>query len=164
MRSGKNEAIMNILQRRLPDIRWGVQYGMGFAILFSAYAVIARITAGPTAFDRYHATLVSVVGIYFGGGLVSGTIVGLLRPLAKYAFGAALVGFLAALPITLAIDRLTDDGASWNYIDTVVVVVTSAGLGSLPALIWLQQSVNAKSKAGAPRPDPTADQSSQDGQ
>ena len=153
---------MNIVKRRLPDIRWGVQYGMGFAILFSAYAIIARITAGPTAFDRYHATLVSVVGIYFGGGLVSGTIVGLLRPLAKYAFGAALVGFLAALPIALVIEKLSDDGASWNYIDTVVVVVGSVGLGSLPALIWLQQSVNAKNRAGAPRPDPTADQSSQD--
>lgn len=152
---------MSIVERRLADIRWGVQYGMGFAILFSICAVIQRITVGPTAFDQYHATIVGVLGIYFGGGLVSGVLVGLLRPLAKYALGAALVGFIAAFPVILAIDKLMRGGEAWSYIDTVVVTVSSAGLGSLPALIWLQQTLNAKSRA-VQRPDQASDNPSDD--
>lgn len=135
---------MSFIARRLPDIRWGTQYGMGFALLFSAYAVIQRIAFGPNVFDSYHMTFVSVVGVYLGGGLLSGTLVGLLRPIARYPLGAALVGFLAALPIAFVIEKLSDAGASWNYIDTITVTVCSVGLGTLPALFWLRQAENAK--------------------
>lgn len=94
---------MSFVHRRLPDIRWGVQRGLNIATLFSLYAVITRLVAGPSAFDQYHMNVVTLVGIYIGGALLGGTLVGLMRPMTTNPFGAILVGFIVAAPIVAVI-------------------------------------------------------------
>jgi hypothetical protein len=124
-----------------------VERGLTIAAVFSLYAIVTRIVAGPGAFDQYHMTVVSLVATYVGGALLGGTMVGLLRPITKNPFGAALVGFITAVPITAVLVRFLDEAKTWSSFDTYIVVLGSLAYGVLPALVWLKRSTGAKEES-----------------
>jgi hypothetical protein len=55
---------------------------------------------GPEPFSRLGVSLATVMATYVTVGVLAGAVIGLLRPLTGNGFGAFVVGYLAAVPIT----------------------------------------------------------------
>jgi hypothetical protein len=76
-----------------------VLYGVGFAIVYSAWALLITLAGqGRETLESAGLSLRQVIGIYFAGGVTGGIIVGLAGPLTRSRIGAGLVGYVAALP------------------------------------------------------------------
>ena len=102
--------------RVIRNVIWGVGYGLAFAALFMAWAVIARIIGGADAFGEKGTTLLTVLALYLFGGVAAGGIVGLLRPIVRWRIGSVLVGIIAAEVIYgagwIALNQPRDKGAA----------------------------------------------------
>lgn len=83
------------------NLRWGVKYGLGMAVFFSAYVAILFGVVSISSWQNLFAgaALPAVVAAYFGGGLIGGLIAGALRPLAHWPLGRMAMGFLVAIPV-----------------------------------------------------------------
>jgi hypothetical protein len=106
------QAVWAILRYPTPQARWaaqsgtwlgnafrGLAWGAAAAVVYSIIALLlfalgeARGEAPPAHFP----SLSSIVVSYAAGFLAAGTLVGLLRPLARFPLGAMLLGALGAL-------------------------------------------------------------------
>lgn len=72
--------------------------GVLIGLLYSAVAAIIYVLSDPKQFQEVGIGLTDLVKAYIGGFAVAGAIVGLLLPLGRWAIGAALIGFVAAVP------------------------------------------------------------------
>lgn len=74
----------------LSRIGWGVRWGAGLALVYTAIAFVTSGISGLTAHRR-----LALVLTFLGFGAGAGAIVGLMRPIVKKGvWGAALVGAL----------------------------------------------------------------------
>ena len=62
-----------------------------------------RITAGTAPFDDLDTTYGATAALYYAGGLVGGTLVGLFLPIGRSLWGAALLGILGVFPFYLGV-------------------------------------------------------------
>ncbi len=84
------------------NLLWGIRWGLRVAVAFSAVAfvtVIGRALAEAATVSAVAWTLGRTLGLYLFGAIVSGGLVGLLRPLARSWVGSMFVGFVASLPL-----------------------------------------------------------------
>jgi hypothetical protein len=96
-------------KRRIPhehgsffkDIRWGIGWGLFAACFYALVALVIYAFQGSRPFESKGITLASTVAVYIVGGLIGGTIVGLLRPLTKRRAGAMLLGVIAMIPVSI---------------------------------------------------------------
>lgn len=91
-------------------LRYGVTFGLFAGVL---YAVIAATLVGYGAGRSIKDfPITTVVGLYLGGGILTGLVFGFLAPFCLRRTGAVVVGILAMLPtgllIGLAIREPTD--------------------------------------------------------
>jgi len=118
--------------RVIRNVIWGVGYGLAFAALFMAWAVIARIIGGADTFGQQGTTLLTVLALYLFGGVAAGGIVGLLCPIARWRIGSVLVGIIAAEVIYgagwIALNGPREKGA------VVVVTLIAVFTGTLGGL------------------------------
>jgi hypothetical protein len=132
-----------------PDLRrLGVciAYGIGFALVYSVWVVlITRFPRGAAALDTIGISLARIIGLYFAGGVVGGTMVGLAWPLTRWRVGAGIVGYVAVLPffasLALMDDAMREPAAFW-------FVVLVASLVGFFFAIWLWSD---KHRQGAAR-------------
>ena len=82
------------------NLKWGVKGGLGMALFYCMWVGVLYVLRGPEPFSRQGVSLTTVVATYLAVGVVAGGVVGLLRPLTGNGFGAFVVGYVAALPIT----------------------------------------------------------------
>ena len=92
----------------LERVKGTVLIGLAFACIYSLYVCGLYLLEGPQPFERLHTTLGVVVLSYFAGGIAAGTIVGLLKPLARSRPGAIIVGITAAFFVFLGIGIASD--------------------------------------------------------
>ena len=122
--------------RVIRKVIWGVRYGLAFAALFMAWAVFVRIVGGADAFGEKGTTLLTVLALYLFGGVAAGGIVGLLRPIARWRIGSAIVGIICAEVIY---------GAGWIALNgprekgAVVVVTLIAVFTGIPGGLALHE-------------------------
>jgi len=90
----------------------GIALGLFIATGFSAWVTFLRLTVGTAPFDRLNTTYHATVELYYGGGLVGGTLVGLFLPLRRWPLGAALLGMLGVFPLYFGVALTTSGGAS----------------------------------------------------
>ncbi|HEX5438980.1 MAG TPA: hypothetical protein VFW98_17645 [Gemmatimonadaceae bacterium] len=102
----------------LQNLGWGVRWGLKFAVVYSAFALIALLFGGAAVFQHSGTTFVFAIGLYFAAGLVAGAIVGVLRPVTRGPIGAAIVGVIAAIPICV-LTRFSIDRSPWTIADTI---------------------------------------------
>jgi hypothetical protein len=108
----------------------GMAWGLGMAMLYSAYAIVLATVSGPEPFDKLGVTLETVVMTYLLGGVVAGAIVGALLPLRRTAVGRSFVGFVAAVPVFIGIFyAMQGNPARWDSSDWEGVVVISVAFG-----------------------------------
>ena len=82
------------------NLKWGVKGGLGIASFYCVWVGGLYLLGGPEPFSRLGVSLTSVIATYLVGGVAAGAVIGLLRPLSRNDFGAFVVGYLAAVPIT----------------------------------------------------------------
>lgn len=79
-------------------IKWGVEKAAYYVVLFLGIVLI-KVALG----QDLPGPLWAIIFTYAFGGVTTGAIIGLLRPWAvRSAFGAAITGFIALLPVSFA--------------------------------------------------------------
>jgi hypothetical protein len=84
------------------NLRTGMGYGVAYAAVYSAFVLVLALVVGERLFAGSGTSLVRVVFGYVAAGVGGGLVVGLLLPLGGTKLGAALVGFVAAIPVFFA--------------------------------------------------------------
>ena len=122
----------------LANVLWGVLWGIGYAVFFSLIVLVIYLFRGTRAFDGYGATLGAVLLGYFAGGLVGGTVLGLLRPLNRWKWGAAFVGFVVALPVYASAGVVVSGWyTQWVVEDVLTMVLCALLVGpALGVKLW----------------------------
>jgi hypothetical protein len=127
---------------------WGARWGAIFGLVYATIALVILIFSGTKPFEAQGTTFVNTVIVYMVGGTAAGCVVGLLRPLANNRLGAAVIGFLAALPVG-ALASIGSRVSSFTLIGQSVVVVLFGLIVGVPAGIVLQDlSVQARRDGG----------------
>jgi hypothetical protein len=85
------------------NAKWGVKGGLRAAVVYCLWVGLLFLIGGPETFSRLGVTLTTVMATYVTVGVLAGAVIGLLRPLTGNGFGAFVVGYLAAVPITAGI-------------------------------------------------------------
>jgi hypothetical protein len=126
------------------DLRWGVGWGIGMAVIFSLYAlgvfVVFSITKKHNLFADV--TLPLIAGCYFAGGIVGGCIAGVLRPAARRPLGAMAMGALVAFPVyeavALIIPLLGSDIRTVTFREQLLIGLVCAILVGPPAALSMR--------------------------
>jgi hypothetical protein len=117
-------------RRLLRNVVWGAKWGLAFGV---AYAIIGSgfwIVASDSISRRYGTSFDQLVAVYLLGGVLAGTVAGLLRPLLRSRPGAMVVGVLGAVPIAWLIYHTVAGGDPQGRIASVIwAVVMGAGGG-----------------------------------
>jgi hypothetical protein len=124
------------------------------ALLFSAW--IASLVVLNRSFSLpvrriHHVNAFAVIGLYFGGGIVAGTVLGLMRPLLRSVAGAMVTGFVAALPFFAGCSLLSHPLSQWGSTDTIVTLAASFILGPMTAVMIRAQADEAEHSRKSPR-------------
>jgi hypothetical protein len=110
---------------------------VGFGGLFSLIVIAESVIRGSDVAASVGMTLPVLIGLYLGGGLAAGVLVGLLKPYGRTRSGAALVGMCAAFPVCLvAVLLMVDPGTPIGWVLGCVVGVTAFGGGLAGLTIW----------------------------
>jgi hypothetical protein len=97
------------------------------ALIYCVWVGGLYLLEGPEPFSRLGVSLTSVIAAYLGG-VAGGAIIGLLRPLTRGDFGAFVVGYLAAVPITAGLAiclngwPTTWTGRRWDEFPMLVLI------------------------------------------
>lgn len=110
------------------DMVWGVLFGLAMAGYYSLIAIVIYTFAGSAPFEANNASLGEALAAYWVGGLLGGVIFGLIKPLARNAFGAVVVGIVVATPASVAV-VLAVDGKDviWEAVVIMAVIFGTAG-------------------------------------
>lgn len=137
-------------QRFLRRIVWGAKAGVAFGFGFAVLAVLLRLVGGAESLDGTGFTLTSSIVMYLSGGLISGTTVGALLPLAQTRAGATVVGAIAAIPVAVLLNVTRDGPAEWTVKQISFVaffsLVLGAPTGAMYHRIFLGASTSERDK------------------
>jgi hypothetical protein len=116
--------------RLVANLPWGALSGLLFGVIYVLILGILFVVRGPELFRYYNTSFGEIAILYLYGGVGGGLIVGLLRPLLRWWWGAALVGVVAVIPVGFAFQLMRSGFAAWGPKDTLVVVIFSIGFGA----------------------------------
>lgn len=117
--------ILNTLFR---NIAWGVMWGMVGALGFMLFSLARHVFQGEAPFKVYSLTFRGAIAMYLVEGLLTGVLVGLLRPLAQYFIGAMVLGFSIAFTVYGVAGWAMEgpmsnwDSVSWGALVLVTVI------------------------------------------
>jgi len=118
--------------RRWANVRWGVGWGLAFAVAYSLFVAGVYAVAGPARFMQRDVTLGSTVAAYLFGGAGGGGLLGLLRPLTRSRFGATFVGVIVCMPVSLGfLVAMHGAPTNWNENAIVAAAGTAVLLGAI---------------------------------
>lgn len=98
------------------DVLWGLAWGTGMAVFYSLIALVIALVSLFSEENLFTNFAVGyVIGAYWGGGLLGGALVGLLRPFARWPLGTMLIG----IPVAAAV---------YGAVMIAIVLIESSGL------------------------------------
>lgn len=119
------------------NLRIGVTWGVCYSIAYSAYAALLAAMGGEGSFRRANTTLSKVLLVYWVAGIGVGALVGLLLPLGRRPGGAAVLGFIGAIPVMLGVGMATEPSTNWLTTVPIDAIGTAAFVGPLAGLgLW----------------------------
>lgn len=118
------------------DLVLGIGGGLAIALLLCVYAAILYLLRGAESFVANDVTLGAAISVYIVGGVIAGAVVGVLLPITRWRWGAALVGFLAAMPVFAIVRALLEGFRPWTSVDTIVMILWALTLGSSVGWIY----------------------------
>jgi hypothetical protein len=105
----------------------GMLFGLAGGLLLTLYVLFLYLWAGEAPFAAKRTTFLSTVLIYLLGGIITGGLAGLLGPLGRGRIWAAIVGFVALLPVTWGMVKF---GMSDMGDPTPTALLTALALGA----------------------------------
>lgn len=117
------------------NLTLGIRWGFIFGAAYSLWAGVLFLLRGSTPFRGHNVTVVEAVATYLIGGVIAGGIVGILLPLTRWKLGAALVGMVAVLPVSIGVIGSMQGFSPWTEGHTFVVAMMSLLLGGGGGLI-----------------------------
>ena len=102
---------MTAIRTLSQNIRWGVAYGLLFAVVLSGLVIPLAFARGALTVSR----MWLVIASYFASGISVGLVVGLVRPWTRRKGGALLVGLVAAVPVGIALQLAYDTAAEQSF-------------------------------------------------
>ncbi len=105
---------------------WGSRYAFAYVVVGTIIALARR-----DVLESYGLTLPGLIGAYVAGGIGGGALTGLLLPLVRGQFSAAVVGFLVALPVMLMFSVAMSPPDLWSSEGILSWVISAAFLGPL---------------------------------
>jgi len=113
--------------------------GLGLAATFSVLALI-RYLASPADFQQsLGVSFNKLIALYSLGGVIGGIAIAVLRPLRHSAWGSFFIGFVAGLPLAVAIMIFTTPRDQWLS-EGLVFVVLAAILEGGGLAVYLQKT------------------------
>lgn len=118
-------------------MRIALMIGLVMATLYSAYAVLLYLGAGPAVFARHGTSLLPVIVTYYVAGSVGGAAVGMLLPLTRYLLGQLVVGVVVASIVFFCITVAAQGPpSSWRDEDWEGLLVLSLVTGIPGSILW----------------------------
>ena len=133
-------------RRLFADLRWGFTWGIGLAVVFSAYvAVLLFLDALGTENPLFGTRPLWFIGAaYFAGGMSGGVIAGLLRPASRWPLGAMAMGILVAFPaywaVSLVVPYIDADEGLTTFREQLVAGFVCALMVGPPAALAYRSS------------------------
>ena len=112
------------------NVVWGLYWGSCGAVLYSFVAVLVHLAGWPTG----RASLLATIGAYFLGGAIGGVVLGMLRPITRFGWGAAVTGAIVAVPVWVGGLVAVEGWTGIDQADLTMVVLISAISGPICAL------------------------------
>lgn len=112
------------------NVVWGLYWGLCGAVFYSLVAVLIHIADGPTGRTSLGATIEG----YFLGGVIGGMALGMLRPITRFGWGAALTGAVVAVPVWMGGLVAVEGWTRIDQADLQMVVLVSAISGPICGL------------------------------
>ena len=116
-------------------IRWGVRWGLVYALIYSIIALVVGLFSGGSVFAWRQTSLGGLLAAYALSGVVVGTVVGILLPLARWKVGAAIIGMIGTIPYMSLVRGSIPGLGPWSLVDTVTVAVLTIFFGIPAGLI-----------------------------
>lgn len=120
--------------RMSQNLVWGVRLGLVVAGMLCCIGVpLALVGIGdPVTHERIPAG--TLVVVYLSGGFISGIVLGLARPLARWRVGAIAIGIADGV-ICAALINMATDGAIWGWhsMQWIVTVIMGTSIGGITA-------------------------------
>ena len=96
---------ITVFMRRIrSNLLMGMGLGFFVATGFTVWITFIRLSAGPGPFESLDTTYGTTVALYYGGGFVGGILIGLLWPLRRWPWGAALLGMVGVFPLYFGVE------------------------------------------------------------
>jgi hypothetical protein len=129
-----------IKERLGSRILWGVRWGVYYAAVLVAWITLIRIVRGTEPFQRQGVAFTQVLLLYVLGAPITGAIVGILFPFTRTATGAAVVGVVAAIPVSFATITMVADqppGTKVHTFATIMMAVSGGAMCGVMLRAWL---------------------------
>jgi len=104
--------VQKLVRRFRSNFLTGIGLGLFVATGLTAWITLLRLRVGTGPFERLDTTYSATVALYYGGGLVGGAIIGVLLPLNRSPWGAALLGMLGVFPLYFGVALTNSSVAS----------------------------------------------------
>lgn len=116
----------------------GASWGLFLGLIYCGFAGLVLLTQG------FRNVRLEIFGIYLGGGLVGGLLVGALRPWIRSRVTAMTVGVVVMAPLGFGFLLLRNGPiANWDEAQFVALIAGSILLGSMGGKIFWDQHGNS---------------------
>jgi len=128
---------MRTRRELVSDVREGVWWGLRFATGFSVLAAVILLLGGGRSIPEAAIPYWTIPIIYFVSGLLSGVVWGIGRPLSRTLIGAAVLGYVVAVPAATVIMGIVVPPRNWNSLPAFVAVF--AGMYGPICGVWFRK-------------------------
>ena len=114
------------------DVRWALKGAYSFAAVYCVWVLILYLIRGDEPFKQLGVSFLRVEFFYLAAAGVGGSIVALLRPLTRWAFGAYVVGFVAGVIMSAGMAfLLSGSPIQWGLRELVLMFILAVLATSL---------------------------------
>lgn len=125
-----------LVRRTVRYSKWGIGIGGFLCIL----PLLSYLLFGSKAFDELNTSLPKVLLLYIVGGCVAGILVGVVMPIIRSDFMAAVVGSVVGILATGAMQIMETGITTWTFDSIATVVVLGIGLGGALGVAYRRSS------------------------
>jgi hypothetical protein len=101
------------------DVLWGMTRVAPFAVVFGGMSLIGELMGVEFAGFNIERTII----FYVVFGLLTGVVVGMLRPIAPTIRGSGIIGGVVGLPLALYVRILARGWGNWIFAEIIFFVV-----------------------------------------
>lgn len=117
----------------MKDLKWGVRIGLTMGGMCTLLALVIYAAGGSGRFDKLHITVLSLIAVYFLGGLLAGVVLGVFRSTLRERYSSFVVSVIPAMPVSAGMTVLatgkTSDWGMQEWSTTAFMSLFMAAVG-----------------------------------